>query len=103
MRRTGNTSFSPAIGMVTAGTSKTALADCASAGRLAAAVPASASAPVARRVLRSTVSIHMLRFGLDFVPLSTAPGPGPASATATREKARELGGLLPRYENQPTI
>ena len=41
--------------------------------------PASASAPVASRVLRSTVFIRVLRFVLDIVELSTAQPSGPAS------------------------
>src|SRR3569832_1425709 len=96
MRRTGNTSFSPAIGIVTAGTSKIGFGPVwASAERLAAVVPASASAPVANKVLRSPVSIRVLRFVLDFVELSTAQRLGPASRLSLlgMKKARENAGL----------
>src|SRR5579872_2168441 len=62
MRRTGNEPFSPAIGIVTAGTSKIGLvSDCACAVRVAAAQPASAIAPDANRALRSTVFMSWLR------------------------------------------
>src|SRR5580704_10370861 len=92
MRRTGNTSFSPAIGMVTAGTAKIDFGpDCASAMRLAAAVPASASAPVARSALRSTVSMAVLRIVDDLEELSTA-----------RPLVRQAGlGFAPRHEKGP--
>src|SRR5437879_667177 len=63
MRRTGNTSAWPAIGIVIAGTSKIGFEpDCACAEPPCVAAPANASAPVAIMVLRSTVSICMLRF-----------------------------------------
>src|ERR1700691_2717096 len=101
MRRTGNTSFSPAIGMVTAGTSKIGFApDWASAMRLAATVPASANVPVARRDLRSTVSIRVLLMLLIFRAIYR-PYSGAASQydrNAGMKKAREIAGLLPSCE-----
>src|SRR3974390_1133346 len=58
MRRTGNTSFSPTIGIVTAGTSKIGFAPaCASVELVVVTTPANASAPDASMVLRSTVSM----------------------------------------------
>src|SRR5665213_828917 len=69
MRRTGNTSVSPTIGIVVTGTAKIDFGPaCASAEALCVAAPASASAPVASKVLRSTVVIGILlvaffRFG----------------------------------------
>src|SRR5271167_4135344 len=55
MRRTWNTSLSPTIGIVVAGTEKIGFgAACAPAGAPRAAAPVSASAPVASTVLRST-------------------------------------------------
>src|SRR3954468_22310381 len=60
MRRTWNTSVSPTIGMVTAATGNIGFGPaCAAAGWLRAA-PASASAPVARMVLRSMVFMSVL-------------------------------------------
>ncbi len=61
MRRTGNTSLSPTIGMVTAGTANSGFAPaCAAAGALIAVAPARAAAPVARIVLRSMTEVSFL-------------------------------------------
>src|ERR1700681_26058 len=58
MRRTGNTSVSPTMGIVLTPTGKMVFGPaCAAAGPLCVAAPASAHAPVARIVLRSTVSM----------------------------------------------
>src|SRR6267142_1578107 len=58
MRRTGNTSVSPTIGIVVVPTGKIDFGPaCAAAAPPCMAVPASASAPVARMVLRSTLLI----------------------------------------------
>src|SRR3954451_4442565 len=67
MRRTGNTPSSPTIGIDIAGTEKICFAPlCASASPLCVAAPASASAPEARMVLRSTVLMGSLRFFVIF-------------------------------------
>src|ERR1700704_6160689 len=61
MRRTGNTSDSPTIGIVLTLTGKMDFGPaCAAAGPPCVAAPASARAPVARIVLRSTVSMRVL-------------------------------------------
>src|ERR1700716_695806 len=61
MRRTGNTSVSPTMGIVVTPTGKMDCGPaCAAAGPLCVAAPASASAPVARMVLRSTISMRVL-------------------------------------------
>src|SRR3954471_20540494 len=63
MRRTWNTSVSPTIGIVTAGTGNIAFGPaCAAAGSLRVAAPASASAPVARMLRRSMLSMGVLLF-----------------------------------------
>src|SRR5882672_2907522 len=54
MRRTWNTSVSPTIGIVVAGTANIGFGPaCAAAGALCVAAPASANAPVARIIRRS--------------------------------------------------
>src|SRR4051794_30383579 len=61
MRRTWNTSVSPTIGMVTAGTGNMAFGPaCAAAGALLAAAPASAKAPVVSMLRRSMRSMGVL-------------------------------------------
>src|SRR5229473_518824 len=65
IRRTANTSVSPTIGIVVAGTGKIGFGPaCAAAGALLAAAPVSASALVTSTVLRSTffmgVSPHFI-------------------------------------------
>src|SRR5581483_10479714 len=94
MRRTGNVPFSPAIGMVTGGTSKIGLtSDCACAVRTAAAPPASASAPDANSDLRSTVFISRLRNQVILTGyLPPVPYVGKLVAAASpKKKARRSG------------
>src|SRR5882724_1279158 len=101
MRRTGNTSAWPAIGIVIAGTLKIGFGpDCACAEPPCVAAPANARAPDARMLLRSTVSICMLRFSslLIFPETCLAPpfAPGKKIKRLRRgiKKARDDAGLL---------
>src|SRR5258707_10313011 len=102
MRRTWNTSVSPTIGMVIAATGNIGFGPaCAAAGRLCAA-PASASAPVARMVRRSTVSIGvllrlilLLRAYLDRQPALDNPALGLGAGTS--KKAREMLAFRGRF------
>src|SRR5579872_885675 len=98
MRRTGNEPFSPAIGTVTAGTSKIGLAsDCACAVRVAAAPPASATAPDANRALRSIVFMSWLRNQVTVNGyLPPVPYPGKLTAASPKKKARHARAFCAR-------
>src|ERR1700686_5382911 len=91
MRRTGNKSVSPAIGIVVAGTGKIGFGpDCAWAGIVCVAAPASASAVDARMVRRSTVFMGIFPVLVLFDRLSSpAFGAGQDSACVNEKGPRE--------------
>src|ERR1700739_4257113 len=101
MRRTGNASASPAIGIVTTGTANSGFAPVwAGAGRLWVAAPASASAPVAMMVLRSTVSKGILLCAFLVWPGYLAPCSTPDKPTNGGACRNEKG---PRYRGPKSL
>src|ERR1700733_14821397 len=104
MRRTGNTSVSPAIGIVVAGTAKMGFGpDWALAGIVCVAAPASANALEARMVLRSTVFMGIFPVLLLLERLSSSPSSARQDAVAVKKKARARAGLpeLTRSDRLP--
>src|SRR4029077_18474041 len=97
MRRTGNTSAWPAIGILIAGTLKIGFGpDCACAEPPCVAAPANARAPVARMLLLSTVSISVLHLIFPETCLAPPFAPGKKIKRLRRgiKKARDDAGLL---------
>src|SRR6266403_1645897 len=99
MRRTGKTSFSPMIGIVIAGIGNSGFgADCAWAEALCVAAPASANAPDARMLLRSTISIMFPLCFCDSVSNLTRgarqDGPIPPGPHRERQAAADFSAAL---------
>src|SRR6516225_816010 len=103
MRRMGNTSFSPAIGTLIAGTSKIGFwPDSACAEPLVVVAPANASAPEARTVLRSTISMGCS--ALLPIYLSSRRYLAPAFRVGKPKPGRDqLGGQRARDEAGPWL
>src|SRR5256885_16984408 len=103
MRRTWNTSVSPTIGIVIAGTGNIGFGPaCASARAPCVTAPASASAPDAKIVLRSTVFIGVLPpwLGRRYLDRLKTPGKASARLPETRQSSHPVAAAQP-YANDP--
>src|SRR5882757_2151415 len=105
MRRTGNTSVSPTIGIVLTLTGKMDFGPaCAAAGPAWVAAPASASAPVARMVLRSTVSMRVLLVCFCYSTAYLAPSVTPGKQFRIEHASTSLlqcSEILPLRNKKP--